>query len=120
MTLRDLRRTRTRTVTAKYFLDATELGDLLPLTKTEFVTGAESRAQTGEVHAAEMAEPANNQSFTFCFAMDHLEAEDHTIDKPDDYATWRSSSSADAAMAGPVVELGGFRTENPKIAGRVF
>ncbi len=90
VTLRDLRRTRTRTVTAKYFLDATELGDLLPLTKTEFVTGAESRAQTGEVHAAEMAEPANNQSFTFCFAMDHLEAEDHTIDKPDDYATWRS------------------------------
>ena len=82
VTVRDLRQARTRTITAKYFLDATELGDLLPLTKTEFVTGAESRSQTGEAHAAETAQPANNQSFTFCFAMDHLEGEDHTIEKP--------------------------------------
>lgn len=90
VTLRDLRRARTRTITAKYFLDATELGDLLPLTRTEFVTGAESRSQTGEAHAAEVAQPGNSQSFTFCFAMDHLEGEDHTIEKPDDYAKWRS------------------------------
>jgi hypothetical protein len=90
VTLRDLRQARMRTITAKYFLDATELGDLLPLTKTEFVTGAESRSQTGEAHAAEVAQPANSQSFTFCFAMDHLEGEDHTIEKPGDYAKWRS------------------------------
>jgi hypothetical protein len=90
VTLRDLRQARTRTIAAKYFLDATELGDLLPLTKTEFVTGAESRAQTGEAHASEKAQPANNQSFTYCFAMDHLEGEDHNIDKPQDYAKWRS------------------------------
>jgi hypothetical protein len=88
--LRDLRQARTRTIAAKYFLDATELGDLLPLTRTEFVTGAESRMQTGEAHAAEVAQPANNQSFTFCFAMDHLEGEDHTIEKPNDYLKWRS------------------------------
>jgi hypothetical protein len=90
VTLRDLRQARTRTIAAQYFLDATELGDLLPLTKTEFVTGAESRSQTGEAHAAEVAQPPNNQSFTFCFAMDHLEGEDHTIEKPGDYAKWRS------------------------------
>lgn len=90
VTLRDLRQARTRTITAKYFLDATELGDLLPLTKTEFVTGAESRSQTGEAHAAKVAQPGNSQSFTFCFAMDHLEGEDHTIEKPGDYAKWRS------------------------------
>jgi glycine/D-amino acid oxidase-like deaminating enzyme len=90
VTVRDLRQARTRTITAKYFLDATELGDLLPLTKTEFVTGAESRSQTSEAHAAEVAQPANNQSFTFCFAMDHLDGEDHTIERPDDYAKWRS------------------------------
>jgi hypothetical protein len=90
VTMRDLRQARTRTITAKYFLDATELGDLLPLTKTEFVTGAESRSQTSEAHAAEVAQPANNQSFTFCFAMDHLDGEDHTIERPDDYAKWRS------------------------------
>ena len=90
VTLRDLRQARTRTITAKYFLDATELGDLLPLTKTEFVTGAESRAQTGEAHAPETAQPANNQSFTYCFAMDYLDGEDHTLEKPQDYAKWRS------------------------------
>ena len=32
-----------------YFIDATELGDLLPLTTTEFVIGAESHEDTGEL-----------------------------------------------------------------------
>jgi len=78
-----------RTITAAYFLDATEQGDLLPLTRTEYVVGAESRAETGEPHAAETASAANIQSFTICFAMDHLEGEDHTIDKPAEYDFWR-------------------------------
>lgn len=90
VTLRDLRENLKRTVTAKYFLDATETGELLPLTKTEFVTGAESQAQTHELHARQEASPSNNQSFTFCFAIDHLEGEDHTIEKPRDYDRWRS------------------------------
>jgi hypothetical protein len=80
----------TRTISAKYFLDATELGDLLSLTKTEFVTGAESQGETGELHAAAQAQPANSQSFTYCFAMDYLEGEDHTLERPRDYDTWRA------------------------------
>lgn len=80
---------RTRTIAAKYFIDATEQGDLLPLTRTEYVTGAESRRQTGEPHAPDEAQPANIQSFTVCFAMDHRAGEDHTIDRPDEYAFWR-------------------------------
>jgi hypothetical protein len=71
-----------RTLTAAYFLDATEQGDLLPLTRTEYVIGAESRA-------AEVASASNIQSFTLCFAMDLLPGEDHTIDKPADYDFWR-------------------------------
>jgi hypothetical protein len=78
-----------RTITASYFLDATEQGDLLPLTRTEYVVGAESRAETGEPHAAETASASNIQSFTICFAMDVLEGEDHTIDKPAEYDFWR-------------------------------
>jgi hypothetical protein len=78
-----------RTITASYFLDATEQGDLLPLTRTEYVVGAESRAETGEPHAAETASSANIQSFTFCFAMDLLPGEDHTIEKPAEYDFWR-------------------------------
>jgi hypothetical protein len=78
-----------RTITASYFLDATEQGDLLPLTRTEYVVGAESRAETGEPHAAEIASPSNIQSFTVCFAMDLRPGEDHIIDKPADYNFWR-------------------------------
>lgn len=89
VTVRDLLTGVDRTITAKYFLDATELGDLLPMTQTEFVTGAEAQSETGEMHAAPKAEPANSQSFTFCFAMDYLEGEDHTIEEPADYKFWR-------------------------------
>lgn len=78
-----------RTVLARFYLDATELGDLLPLTGTESVTGAESQAQTGELHAAATHQPANSQSFTFCFAMDYVPGEDHVIERPAEYAFWR-------------------------------
>lgn len=78
-----------RTIHASYFLDATEQGDLLPLTKTEFVTGFESKRKTGELHAPDTAQPANIQSFTVCFAMDYLKDEDHTIEKPQEYSFWR-------------------------------
>jgi hypothetical protein len=74
---------------APYFVDATECGDLLPLTKTEYVTGAESQKDTGEPHAPAEAQPHNMQAFTCCFAMDYLHGEDHIIEKPRDYAFWR-------------------------------
>lgn len=75
-------------LSAPYFIDATELGDLLPLTKTEYVTGVESQKQTGEPHAAAEAQPANMQGITCCFAMDYLPGEDHTIEEPADFAFW--------------------------------
>ena len=74
---------------APIFVDATELGDLLPLTKTEYVTGAESSRVTGETRAKREAEPGNQQAFTCCFAMDYLDGEDHTIDKPREYEFWK-------------------------------
>lgn len=74
------------TVEATYFLDATEQGDLLPLARVEYVTGFEA---SGEPHAPTLAQPNNIQSFTVCFAIDHRKGEDHTIDKPEDYAFWR-------------------------------
>ncbi len=89
VTLRDLRSGDERTVTAAYFLDATELGDLLPLTGTEYVTGAESQAETGEPNAPGQAQPRNVQAFSMCFAMEHREGEDHTVEKPANYKFWR-------------------------------
>ncbi len=78
-----------RVLTAPHFIDATELGDLLPLTKTEYFTGAEGRESTGELHGAEKRDPMNQQAFTMCFAMDHLPGQDHVKDPPRDYAFWR-------------------------------
>jgi hypothetical protein len=80
------------TITADYVLDATELGDLLPLTKTEYVVGAESQAQTNEPHAPSAANPENVQSLTWCFPVgfDPKPGADHTIDKPRDYEQWRN------------------------------
>lgn len=80
---------RERVLVGKYFVDATELGDLLPLTGTEFVTGAEAQSETNELHAAKKADPDNQQAFTMCFAVDHLAGEDHTIDKPAEYSFWQ-------------------------------
>jgi hypothetical protein len=77
-----------RVIHAEYFLDATELGELLPLTRTEYVVGFEPRSQTGEAHAPERAQPHNQQAFTVCFAMDYAAGEDHTIDRPAEYAFW--------------------------------
>jgi hypothetical protein len=89
VTVRNLVTGAEHVLTAPCFVDATELGDLLPLTKTEFVDGQESRQQTGEPHAPEEAKPANHQAFTVCFAMDHVEGADHTIQRPAAYDFWR-------------------------------
>lgn len=72
-------------------LDATELGDLLPLTGTEYVVGAESKHETDEPHAQpEEPKPLCVQSFTYTFALDcGAEGENHVIGKPDKYETYR-------------------------------
>lgn len=87
--VRSLRTGRVVTLTAPYFVDATELGELLPLTRTEFVTGAEARNDTGEPHAPDAAAPDNHQAFTVCFAVSHHPGEDHVSDPPAGYAMWR-------------------------------
>lgn len=74
---------------APFFADATEMGDLLPMTKTEYAIGAESKKETTEPHAKEKAEPDNLQGFTCCFAMDYLHGEDHVIDRPREYEFWQ-------------------------------
>jgi hypothetical protein len=74
---------------APLFVDATEMGDLLPLTKTEYVTGAEAQSETGEPHAPSTAQPQNMQAFTVCFPAEYIHGEDHTIAKPRDWEFWR-------------------------------
>lgn len=77
------------TIHAAYILDATELGDLLPMTGTEYVKGFEARSDTGEPSAPDDAQPDNVQAVSICFAIDHVDG-DQTIDKPENYDYWRS------------------------------
>ncbi len=76
-------------VQADYFIDATELGDLLPLAGVEYVTGAESQAEFNEPHAPTEAQPHNMQAISWCFVLDYLEGQNHVIERPDRYDYWR-------------------------------
>lgn len=77
------------TVHASYVLDATELGDLLELAGVEHTVGAESRDETGEPHASDAPAPRDQQAVSWCFPLDYLPDEDHTIERPEDYEFWR-------------------------------
>lgn len=78
-------------VEAKVFLDGTEEGDLLPLANVPYVTGAESKAETGEPHALDGGPlPDRNQGITWCAALEWDPDGDHTIDAPPQYDYWRN------------------------------
>lgn len=87
--VRGLESGRDFVIEAPFFIDATPYGDLLALAGVEHVLGAESRAETGEPHAAEQADPRDQQAITICFALEYRPGEDHTIDKPRQYEFWR-------------------------------
>jgi hypothetical protein len=90
VTLKDLERNEDVTISADYILDATEIGELLPLAKVEYVVGAESKKDTNEPHALDgPPEPGNVQSLTWCFAMGLDPDGEHVIDKPKQYERWR-------------------------------
>lgn len=91
VTLRSLTSGDETVVSADWILDATELGDLLELADVEHVIGAESQAQTGELHALPgESDPLDQQAVTWCFAVDWLPGEDHVIERPQNYDFWRS------------------------------
>jgi hypothetical protein len=86
----DERTGRRLTLRAPYILDATELGDLLPLAGVEHVIGAESQSETGEPSALSgPADPLRQQPFTHVVAVDYLPGEDHRIERPAGYDRWR-------------------------------
>ncbi|MDW8243016.1 MAG: FAD-dependent oxidoreductase [Thermogemmata sp.] len=74
---------------APYIIDATETGELLPLARVEYVTGAESQRETRELHAPLDAQPHNHQACTVCFALDYEPGTDHRIEEPPNYRFWR-------------------------------
>ncbi len=82
-------------IEAKYFLDGTEFGELLPLTGTEFRVGSDSRSDTGEPSAPEVAIEGDIQPVTWVFALemlDELEEKDR-MKKPESYDECKEMTS---------------------------
>jgi hypothetical protein len=74
------------TIAGKMFLDATDLGDLLPLANVEHVIGAEARSDTKEPNAPDVAHPEWIQPITVVVSLERRpEGEDHTIPQPANY-----------------------------------
>ena len=69
----------------QWILDATETGELLPMTGLPYVVGSEAKSDTAEPHAAADANHACVQSFTYPFAIERRDGERHVIEKPADY-----------------------------------
>ena len=73
-------------------IDATELGDLLPLAGAEYVVGAETKAETGEPHAQPLEpKPHCVQSFTYTFVLENTGlGHSHVIPRPERYEHYRN------------------------------
>jgi len=97
-------------VSASIVVDATDLGDLLPITGAEYRLGAESADETGEPDAPPEPRPDWVQPFTFPFALElRPRGEDHTIPEPERYAEMKSLQGyhvLDGAMRGMFTEYG--------------
>lgn len=86
---------------AAIVLDATDLGDLLPLTGTDAVTGAESRDDTGEPSAQPgPAEPGVVQSFTLPAALAYRPGERHVTPRPPGYERMKRAQPFSLDLAG--------------------
>jgi hypothetical protein len=103
---RDLQSGEVESVSATFVIDCTELGDLLPLCGAEYVTGAESRYSTGELHAADRDDPNDVQGFTWCFAAGYDPKSDNAIERPANYNFWRDfcPSFSDAPWPGKLID----------------
>ena len=93
-------------------IDATELGDLLPLAGAEYRVGAEAMAETGEAHAQPHEAKAHCvQSFTYTFAAERRPAaERHVIPEPAKYRHYREARRMERVE---VEILRGFGYQNP-------
>lgn len=88
-------------VTATVFADATELGDLLPITRTPWVVGSEGWDAYQEPHALPgPPQPRAEQPATWCAAV-VLDPESSPVGPaPDGYASWRDSQPFSLTIAG--------------------
>ncbi len=91
-------------------LDATDLGELLPMCGVEgrdWVTGAESRDETGEPDAQPTARPDWIQPFTFPFALEWSPqtADGNVIRPPEEYAELMAQQRYEEILRGSMTGI---------------
>jgi hypothetical protein len=72
-------------IRAKLCLDATELGDLLPLAQIPYRLGSDNRSDTSETHAPETGDRENVQDIVYPFVVDFRPGTSNTIAKPKEF-----------------------------------
>jgi hypothetical protein len=75
---------------AKFYIDASELGDLLALSSAPYNSGTEAKSQTGEPGASEKADVDQVQDYTFPFIVEFVPGTNNTIAKPPLYDQFNS------------------------------
>ncbi len=86
-------------IAAAYFLDATDCGDLLPLTGTEYRIGAEAKSEYNEPNAPEVADSADHQPITWVAAL-AMDKERTEMPKPENYDFWKARTREDRQILG--------------------
>jgi hypothetical protein len=91
---------------APWFIDATEMGDLLKMGDVEYVVGAEGQNQTGEPNAPAEADPDNVQAFNLCFLLEYQKDGNFLTEKPHQYEFWRDyTPDLNPPWPGPLFSL---------------
>ena len=104
--VKNKRNETTRWLKAPWFIDATEMGDLLKLGNIEYVVGAEGRDQTDELHAPETANPENVQAFNLCFSLEYHHGENFVMNEPEEYPFWKNyTPDLTPPWSGPLFSL---------------
>lgn len=83
--IKDMQTNEEINVEAYIFIDATELGDLLPLAGIPYTKGVESFAQTHEPSAPKEAIPDACQGINYTFVLERKPGTKNTIPKPNGY-----------------------------------
>lgn len=76
-----------------YYLDGTDIGDLIQKSGTEYRVGAESREETGEVDAPLVGDPEDMQAFIYSACIENRREGDYTMEKPELYDYFASMAT---------------------------
>ncbi|MFN7470419.1 MAG: FAD-dependent oxidoreductase [Roseiflexaceae bacterium] len=108
---------QTITCSARLFIDAGELGDVLNLAGCETVSGAESYTDTKEDWAPQEANPREVQGFTYSFAVEYVPHTSNIIAKPEGYIQLRTDQPFTLTLSGSDGVARPFRVFDEGITG---